>query len=296
MFPKFRWVILLVTVVLLVSGWTPADDRAKWVQRGRKVKVFSYNIQHGADHQGNLDLDRTARVIAASGADVVALQEVDKHWSSRSRFVDQAAVLGEKLDMRVRFAPIYSLDPLEEGQPRREYGLAILSRFPITYHKNHLLSRISSQEPEKGVQLLPGFPEAVINLHGQKIHLFNTHLSWLDPELRMKEVEEMLDVIKEADHPVVLAGDMNALPDSPEMRRLRERLTDTFEAAGEGNGYTYPVPEPLRRIDYIFVSREIRVLDSRVIPLEGSDHFGVLSELWVPKAENHLNETSPGVH
>lgn len=125
-------------------------------------------------------------------------QEVDKHWSSRSGFVDQAAVLGGKLGMQVRFAPIYSLDPLEPDGPRREYGLAILSRYPITFFKNHELSRISFQEPEKGVQKLPGFPEAVINLHGQKMHLFNTHLSWLDPELRLQEANEMLEIMASA--------------------------------------------------------------------------------------------------
>jgi endonuclease/exonuclease/phosphatase family metal-dependent hydrolase len=189
-------------------------------------------------------------------------QEVDKHWSSRSGFVDQAAVLGGKLGMQVRFAPIYSLDPLEPDGPRREYGLAILSRYPITFFKNHELSRISFQEPEKGVQKLPGFPEAVINLHGQKMHLFNTHLSWLDPELRLQEANEMLEIMASARYPAVLAGDMNALPGSSEIERLGEVLTDTFEVAGTGDGYTYPVPDPVRRIDYIFASREIRVLDS----------------------------------
>lgn len=249
--------------------------------KGRAVKVLTYNIAHGVGHDGRLDLDRIAGVIRRSGADVVALQEVDKHWDARSDFVDQAAALGEKLNMRVRFAPIYSLDPPEPGKPRREYGLAILSRYPITRFKNHELSRISSLEPEKGVQKLPGFPEAVINLHGRKIHLFNTHLSWLDPEVRLLEAEEMLEIMGSARHPVVLAGDMNALPDAPEIDRLREVLTDTFEAAGEGDGYTFPVPDPVRRIDYIFASPDIRVLDSRVIEGEGSDHYAVLSTLWV---------------
>ena len=62
---------------------------------------------------------------------------------------------------------------------------------------------------------------------------------------------------------------------------MREVLTDTFEAAGEGDGYTFPVPDPVRRIDYIFASPDIRVLDSRVIEGEGSDHYAVLSTLWV---------------
>ncbi|MBO2533507.1 MAG: metal-dependent hydrolase [Thermoactinomycetaceae bacterium] len=285
------WLMVAVLGMLPAFG-AEAGDAAP--PKGRAVKVLTYNIAHGVGHDGRLDLDRIAGVIRRSGADVVALQEVDKHWDARSDFVDQAAALGEKLNMRVRFAPIYSLDPPEPGKPRREYGLAILSRYPITHFKNHELSRISSVEPEKGVQKLPGFPEAVINLHGRKIHLFNTHLSWLDPELRRLEAEEMLEIMGSARHPVVLAGDMNALPDAPEMERLRDVLTDTFEAAGKGDGHTFPVPDPVRRIDYIFASPEIRPLDSRVIEEEGSDHYGVLSTLWVGSSrEGALPRSEP---
>lgn len=274
-----RGLLIVALIGMLLTLGTEAGSAAK--PKGRMVKVLTYNIAHGVGHDGRLDLDRVAGVIRLSGADVVALQEVDKYWDSRSDFVDQATALGKKLNMRVRFAPIYSLDPLEPDKPRREYGLAILSRYPITYFKNHELSRISSVEPEKGVQKLPGFPEAVINLRGRKIHLFNTHLSWLDADLRLLEAEEMLEIMGSARYPVVLAGDMNALPDAPEIDRLKEVMTDTFEEAGEGDGYTFPVPDPVRRIDYIFASPEIRVLDSRVIEEEGSDHYGVLSTLWV---------------
>lgn len=273
---------LLCVVLLMIP---PAVSGVEG-EKGHTVRVLTYNIQHGADHEGRLDLEGTAAVIRESGADLVALQEVDRHWSDRSGFVEQAQELASRLEMRVRFAPIYSLEPLQEGGPRREYGLAILSRYPITAFKNHDLSRISSLEPEKGIQTLPGFPEAVINLHGQKVHFFNTHLSWLDPGLRLREAEEMLEIMGNGKHPVILAGDMNASPDSPEIGRLSEELTDTFQVAGKGDGFTYPVPDPVRRIDYIFVSGGIQTLSSGVITRRGSDHYGVLSVIRVSKTQN----------
>ena len=85
-----------------VDLWRRSGSRQT---RGACLKVLTYNIAHGAGHDGRLDLDRIAAVIRRSGADVVALQEVDKHWDSRSDFVDQAAVLGKKLNMRVRLPP-----------------------------------------------------------------------------------------------------------------------------------------------------------------------------------------------
>src|SRR4051812_7597968 len=90
------------------------------------LRVVSYNIQAGAGH-----LDSTADAIRGLSADIVGLQEVDVHWSDRSQFVDQATELGRRLGMAVRFAPIYRLAPTGAGLPMREFGVALLSRFPI---------------------------------------------------------------------------------------------------------------------------------------------------------------------
>lgn len=251
----------------------------------RPLHVVTYNIQHGANHHGQLDLETIAENLQASRADVITLLEVDRHWSERSRFMDEAAWLGDRLGMQVRFAPIYSLDPLHEGEPRREFGLAILSRYSIISFENHELSRISSQEPDKGVQKLPGFPEAVMNVHGVKVHVFTTHLSWLNPDVRMLETEEMLEIIHRREGPVILTGDMNAEPGSPEMQRLSGEMTDAFALRGDSNGWTYPVPEPVKRIDYVFVSPNVRVEACEVLPVGGSDHYPVSAHLFIEKSE-----------
>jgi endonuclease/exonuclease/phosphatase family metal-dependent hydrolase len=47
------------------------------------VTVMSFNIHHGQGTDGVLDLERIARVIRASGADIVGLQEVDRHFGGR---------------------------------------------------------------------------------------------------------------------------------------------------------------------------------------------------------------------
>src|SRR5690606_40244932 len=82
------WLMVAVLGMLPAFG-AEAGDAAP--PKGRAVKVLTYNIAHGVGHDGRLDLDRIAGVIRRSGADVVALQEADKHWDARSDFVDQAA-------------------------------------------------------------------------------------------------------------------------------------------------------------------------------------------------------------
>ena len=45
------------------------------------VKVMSFNIAHGLGMYGVVDLEKTAQVIEDSCATIVALQEVDRHFS-----------------------------------------------------------------------------------------------------------------------------------------------------------------------------------------------------------------------
>ena len=206
------WLMVAVLGMLPAFG-AEAGDAAP--PKGRAVKVLTYNIAHGVGHDGRLDLDRIAGVIRRERCGCGRSPGGGQTLGCPQRFCGSGGGIGGKVEHAGAVCPIYSLDPPEPGKPRREYGLAILSRYPITRFKNHELSRISSLEPEKGVQKLPGFPEAVINLHGRKIHLFNTHLSWLDPEVRLLEAEEMLEIMGSARHPVVLAGTRRPCPMPP---------------------------------------------------------------------------------
>ena len=59
------------------------------------MKIVTYNIQFGLGKDGCFDLERVAGEV--DGADVIALQEVERHWD-HSGNVDQAAQLGRILD------------------------------------------------------------------------------------------------------------------------------------------------------------------------------------------------------
>ncbi len=243
------------------------------------LRVMSYNIRSGND-----DLAKTAAAIAAESPDIVALQEVDVHWAPRSNFADQATELGERLRMHVRFAHIYDLAPARAGDPRREFGIAILSKYPVSSSVNHEISRLSTQDEHPVPTLMPGFLESRIDIRGMIVRVFDTHLDYRsDPRVREQQVRDMLAFIGDADAPTILMGDLNATPDAPEIQPLRSRLRDSWSDR-DGAGFTYPAEGPVRRIDAVLVSGDFRVKSATVPATLASDHRPVVVDLELLRA------------
>lgn len=245
------------------------------------IRLMNYNIAAGFG-----DIHAIAEVIREFDPDVVALQEVDVHWSNRSAYENQIEYLAEVLDMHYFYAPIYTLPPRRPGEdvPQREYGLAFLSKEPIRYAENHQISRHSTQAEVPGIEVLPGFPEIALPFPGGIVHIFNTHLDYRpDPAVRQTQVKEMIGIMEQAEGPVVLAGDLNARPDAQELSPLFEILRDAWDARAEADdpGYTFPAEAPDRRIDYVLHSPGIEVIGISVPDKQTSDHLPVVVDFIV---------------
>jgi endonuclease/exonuclease/phosphatase family metal-dependent hydrolase len=237
------------------------------------LRVMTYNIE-----AGNGNIGRVADAIGALSPDVVALQEVDVHWSDRSGFVDQAAALGDRLHMEVRFAPIYRLAGVGTAVPR-EFGVALLSKFPIVSWRNDTITRLSTQDANPSPRPAPGLLDAMLDVHGTAVRVFNTHLDYrADPRVRRQQVTEMLAFIGSATSPTLVFGDLNAPPDAPELGPLLERLHDAWPPAN-GSGFTYPATAPVKRIDYVLTSRHFGVTSASVGATQASDHRPVIADL-----------------
>lgn len=237
------------------------------------LRVMTYNIQSGGG-----DLARVAQVIRDAAPGLVGLQEVDVHWAERSKFLDQATALAEELGMEVRFAPIYRLPATQPGDPPREFGVALLSKLPITSWRNDTITRLSTQEANPTPGPAPGFLEAVIDAHGVPLRVFVTHLDYrADPAVRIQQVKEMLDYLGDGSGPTLLLGDLNATPNAPELQPLFQRLHDTM--ADRGEALTYPAEAPVKRIDYILASPQFETRSASIPATTASDHRPVIVEL-----------------
>lgn len=261
------------------------------------ARVATYNMRAGSGSDGVYDLERTAAAVRALDADLVGLQEADVHWSGRSAWEDTVAELGRRLGMRTAFAPIYSLDPPTAGAPRREYGVALLSRHPILFVENHELTRKSTIFPGTPAAPMPGFLEAVVQVRGARAHVYVTHLDYRgDPTLRAVEVRETLDILAADPRGAtqVLVGDLNAEPGASELEPLWTRLRDAWAVAPERTGepgLTYPALDPVKRIDVVAVSSGVEVVDATTqhdpAHVPASDHRALVTTLRLPQGSEN---------
>lgn len=241
------------------------------------LRVLTFNIHHGAGTDDVLDLEHVATVIEESGAQVVALQEVDRHWGERSDFVDQAAWLGERLGMRSVYGANLDEAPVPPATERRQYGTAILSAYPITSWTNTPLPKFEGGEQR-------GLLEAHLDVGGTPVRVFNTHLQHDNAAERQAQADAIVDRIGRSRRPALLMGDLNAVPDTPEIATLTRRLTDVWARVGDGDGFTIPVEAPDRRIDYVLTTPSLQPVSAEVIATDASDHLPVAAALNLDRA------------
>ena len=97
---------------------------------------------------------------------------------------------------------------------------------------------------------------------------------------------------------MVLLGDLNAAPDTPEVAALVDQLTDAWVAAGVGDGNTFSSQTPTSRIDYVLTSRDVTARTAAVIASDASDHRPVVASLSAARLQtsrHRVTVPAPGV-
>jgi len=160
------------------------------------VKLVSYNTQYGLGRDERYDLARIASEVC--GADVIALQEVERFWQ-RSGTIDEPALLashlpehhwvyGANLDMDASYRePSGRL-----VNRRRQVGTMVLSRLPVASSRNHLLPKFATLTQHSIQQ---GALEVVIvTPRAGPVRFYSTHLSHLSAATRLPQVDALLAI------------------------------------------------------------------------------------------------------
>jgi endonuclease/exonuclease/phosphatase family metal-dependent hydrolase len=245
-----------IAVLVILSAALARPPTLHLKEAGPNVRVGTYNIHYGYNTPWQFQLEEMARTIEQSGADVVALQEVDA-CRLTSYGVDDALWLGRRLGMKAIYQP--TVEHLT--------GIALLSRFPVRQTEGKLLTSRLEQTAIVRAQVEVG--DDVLDAYGIWLGL--------EPAERAVQLGEALDFIGPA--PAVLGGDFNSTPDSPVHRQLVDAgFTDG--AVAFDLSPTSPSEAPTDRIDYVWI-QGLAPVDAKVLDSTASDHRMVVVEaVW----------------
>ena len=239
-----------------------------------KLKIMTFNIQHGRNHnfKGDvIDLPIMAQTVSEQNADIVGFNEVrnGNQADHSTGLSNQAAFFQETLGGTCKFGKAIFIHGYD-------YGNAIWS-------KHNILNFEVIPIPEV-IEKTNDFYEnrCVIKteyeFEGKKLTVLNSHFG-LGIGESDNAVETVLSLAEGIDGPLVLMGDFNMTPDNPLIQKIATVFTDSHASLGKDR-LTYPSHEPRIRIDYIFV-RNAKVLNADTVSKVVSDHYSITAEIEI---------------
>ncbi|TIU51533.1 MAG: EEP domain-containing protein, partial [Mesorhizobium sp.] len=153
------------------------------------MKLISYNIQYGYGSDGRYDLSRAARLV--DGADIIALQEVERHWL-RTNEDDQPEILSRLLPGYYwAYGPAFDLDASEKRDGRvvnrrRQFGTMVLSKLPIVWSRLHALPMRRTLRP---LNTRNAALECMIRTPAGPVRVLSLHLAHIAAEERLEQID-----------------------------------------------------------------------------------------------------------
>jgi endonuclease/exonuclease/phosphatase family metal-dependent hydrolase len=252
----------ILSVYEFRAGECTADPQPRVLAQTypKRLRVMTWNIQGHASLVKPEHIDKIAETIRKVRPDIVGINEAHRNtW--QSRFRDHVERLRRSTAMNAVFGESYE-------QLGGQFGNAILTRGRIKRHDLYKLP--GAGEPRTLLK-------ATIDIDGGTVEFYVTHLAaWekLNRGTRENQLDCLTRHVRSSDHPYILAGDLNAPPEAPEIASFRQ--DNALQICGPTDA-THRVMN--LTIDYLFADRGWKVVSAQTLDVGPSDHRPVLAEL-----------------
>jgi endonuclease/exonuclease/phosphatase (EEP) superfamily protein YafD len=248
----------VLAVVALVHGWVIKDlwwgGTASAASGGLPLRVVSANVL-----SQNRTPEKVLEFVRAADPDLLVLVDArQRHWQP---------VLGA----------LEALYPYEAPQAWRE-------RPPVILFSRHRIIDAQVVRPPGGRR---SYLMAHVMVGDQTLAVVGVHPSSPSPakgsasRRRNRELDHIADAARDADRPLIVAGDFNTTPWSPYFSDLVAAAGLRDAAAGQGYIGTWPTWfwPALIPIDHVMVRGPLAVTTLRRGPDVGSDHYPIMADL-----------------
>jgi endonuclease/exonuclease/phosphatase family metal-dependent hydrolase len=203
------------------------------------LRVLSWNIAFGKGTDGVVNWDRTATWISNINPDLVALCEMPPGYIS-------------------------TLVSLVSQKTGRTWYSHFVEKYPGVSEGNLILSKYSFiSKSGRYLSYYRSVAQATVSIGGRNINFFGTHLDPDSSGVRYTQVGELMNWAANFSESRIVAGDINAGPDTSESIRMTSTYYDSWmRAMNAATAVAYP-DNPVGmhtrtrrgRIDYVFYSQ-----------------------------------------
>lgn len=220
---------------------------------------MTFNTQHCLNFvEKKIDFQIMADAINSIDPEIVGLNEM-RDRGPDVEFDDQTSALSELTGMKYHY--FAKAMEFEGGNP---YGNALLSKLPILSSQT---IPVPDPEPKTGSEYYETRCLLKVKLAGE-ITVLVIHFG-LNPDEQRNAVDTVLKNIEK--EKCILMGDFNVIPDDDVLKPIRSCMTDVAECFDKPL-LSFPSDKPDRKIDYIFVSPDVKIISADIPGIIASDH------------------------
>lgn len=224
------------------------------------MKIMSFNTQHCLNYlEQKIDFDIMAKAILTCDADIIGLNEMRGECEQAADYADQTAILSRLTDIQ----NYYFAEAIKFGGIK-PYGNAMLSKLPILSAETIII-------PDPDPKGYDGYYETRCVLKAKLeggITVLISHFG-LNPDEQENAVKTIIENL--AGEKCILMGDFNMTPENPILNPIRERMVDTSQYFSEPK-LSFPSDKPDRKIDYLFVTPDVQVIEADIPAIVAADH------------------------
>lgn len=217
----------------------------------------TYNIKRG---DGNLLMQ--GRLIYDQHPDIMGIQEVFRNYDT-SNIIDNLASL------RTSNMPYTYFAQTIKYSGGGQYGIGMLSHYKMSNIKIYPLDSGGYED-----RILV---KAQITINGKKVSIYNTHFTYQSAAVRVKQFAQVLSVMNaDTTKYKILTGDFNAV--ESEFATYKKNYNVIINTSTKYYDYTGNTFDNFY-MDNIIVTKNIKVVNSKIINVALSDHFPVFAYL-----------------
>lgn len=244
-----------------------------------KIKILQWNIWVKENH------NNIVKELRRINADIVCTQELIQNSKTK---LDVTKYIAKRLNYYYFFQAAETWDNRDE---KNTQGNAIFSKYSII-GKYYKYVQKPIHNPSDAMHEGRVYVEATVKINNKRITLGTTHLSYSHrfeiDNRRKKEANILFDIIRTKNKNYIFTGDLNTAQDSYIVNKLGKILQPAGPNYYKKTWTTKPFEylgfkeDKLRwRLDYVFASHDIKVVNSKIIKTKCSDHLPILAEIEI---------------